>query len=71
MSENVTPYNQNLAWKCRELNRAEVIHTSWSSKGIIKLRHTANEQPISIDHEDRTAALYPDFVFKTKTEFER
>ena len=42
VSENLTPYNQHLAWQCRELKRAGVIHSSWSSKGIIKLRHAAN-----------------------------
>ena len=52
VSENLTPYNQHLACKCRELKRAMVIHNSWSSKGIIKLRCTANECPIPIDHEN-------------------
>ena len=66
MSENLTPYKHHLAWKCREMKRAGVIHSSWSSKGIIKLSRTANERPISIDHEDRIAALYPDFVFKKR-----
>ena len=26
VSENLTPYNQRLAWKCRELKRAKKIH---------------------------------------------
>ena len=66
MSENVTPNNQHLAWKCRELKRAGVIHSSWSSKDIVKLRRTANERPIPIDHEDRIAALYPHSVFSQR-----
>ena len=66
VSENLTPYNQHLASKCRELKRAGVIHSSWSSKGIINLRRTANEHPIRIDHEDTIAALYPDFVFNQR-----
>ena len=69
VSENLTPYNQHLASKCRELKRAGVIHSSWSSKGIIKLRRTANERPIPADHEDRIAALYPDFVFNQRQNF--
>ena len=69
VSKNVTPYNQHLAWKCRELKRAGIIHSSCSSKDIIKLGLTANERPISINHENRIAALYPDFVFKQKTKF--
>ena len=74
VSENLTPYNQHLAWKCRELKRAGIIHSSWSSKGIVKLRRTANantkhEHPIPTDHEDRIAALYPDFVFNQRQNF--
>ena len=69
MNKNVTPYNQHLAWKCRELKRAGVIHSSSSSKDIIKLRRTVNERPISINHENRNAALYPDFVFNQKQNF--
>ena len=45
-SENLTPCNQYLAWKFRELKTAGVINISWNSKGIIKLRRTANERPI-------------------------
>ena len=28
-SENLTPLNQLLAWKCRELKRASMIQSSW------------------------------------------
>ena len=65
-SENLTHYNQRLAWKCRELKRASKIHSSWSSKGIMKLRHTMNEHPISIMHDSDIADLYPDFVFRER-----
>ena len=30
-SENLTPTNQLLAWKCRELKRAFMIHSTWSA----------------------------------------
>ena len=66
VSENLTPYNQHFAWKCRELKIAGLIHSSWSSKGIINVKHTANERPISTDHEDRISALYPNFVFNQR-----
>ena len=65
-SKNLTPYDQHLAWK---LKKAGVIYSSRSSKGIIKLRHTGNEHPISIYHEDRIAALYLDFIFKQRHNF--
>ena len=41
-SENLTPYNQKLPWKRWELKRAGKIHSTWSSKGVIKLRRTMN-----------------------------
>ena len=65
-SENLTHYNQRLAWKCKELKRARKSHSSWSSKGIVKLRHTMNERPISTMHDSDIIGLYPDFVFKER-----
>ena len=64
-SENLTPFNQHLAWKCGELKRAGKIHSSWSCKGVIKLKQTMNEKAISILH-DQIADLYPVFEKKTK-----
>ena len=61
----LTPYNQYLAWMCRELKRAR-IHSCWSSKGVVKIRRTMNERAISISHESDIKALYPDLVFKEK-----
>ena len=63
--KNLTPYNQYLAWMCRELKRAR-IHSCWSSKGVVKIRRTMNERAISISHESDIKALYPDLVFKEK-----
>ena len=63
-SENLTPFNQRLAWKCREVKRAGEKHSSWSCKEVIKLRQTMNEKAISISHDNQIADLYPDFVFK-------
>ena len=62
-SEKLTPYNERLPWKCGELKRAGKIHSTWSSKEILKLRPTMNERPISIKHDSDIADLYPDFVF--------
>ena len=64
ISENLTPLNQRLAWQCRELKRARLIHSCWSSKGVVKIRRTMNERALSIDSEKDLTVLYPDFVFK-------
>ena len=62
-NENLTPYNQKLAWKCRELKRAEKTHSTRSRKGVIKFRCTMSERAISIEDEIEPLDLYPDFVF--------
>ena len=31
VSKNLTPYNQHLTWKCKELNQAGEIHSCWSA----------------------------------------
>ena len=64
--ENLTPYNQHLPWKCRELKRAKKIHKVWSMKGVIKIRwyyQSPNEQTYSI-YNDEIRYLFPDFIFK-------
>ena len=57
VSENLTPYNQHLAWMCRELKRGKKICNCCTSKGIIKSKRTINEQLISIDHESEIKSL--------------
>ena len=66
VSENLSPFNERLAWKCKELRQASKIHSAFSSKGIVKIRHTMNERPISIEHDRDLTWLYPDFIFKEK-----
>ena len=63
-SENLTPFNQHLAWQCRKLKRAKLIHSWWSLKSVVKIRYTMNERALSIDSEKDLIVLYPDFVFK-------
>ena len=47
-SANLTPLNELLAWKCRELKRVSMIHSIWSVKGMIRIRRTANEKALPI-----------------------
>ena len=63
-SENLTPTNQLLAWKCRELKRASMIHSTWSAWGMIKRRRTANERALSIKNDNDVKSVNPDFVFR-------
>ena len=45
-SENLTPFNQHLAWKRHELKRAKKIHSSWSSKRVVKMKWIMNKKAI-------------------------
>ena len=65
-SENSTPTNQLLAWKCRELKRAPMIHSTWSARGVIRTRRTANKSALSIKNDNDLKSLYPDFVFRDR-----
>ena len=65
-SENLTPLNQSLVWKCRELKRASMIHSTWSTRGVIRIRRTANEKALSIKNDNDLKSLYPDFVFRDR-----
>ena len=58
VSENLTPYNQRLAWKCRELKRAKKIHKVWSMKGVSKL----DDHPMS-DHTPFIMMMILDIYF--------
>ena len=64
ISENLTPFNQYLAGQCRDLKRARLIHSSWSLKGVVKIRRTMNECTLSIDSKKDLTVIYHDFVFK-------
>ena len=57
ISKNLNPFNQCLAWQCRELKRARLIHSCWSSKSAVKIRHTMNERALSIESEKDLTVL--------------
>ena len=65
-SENLTPTNQLLAWKCRELRRVSMIHSAWSAWGVIRIRRTANERALSIKNDNDLKSIYPDFLFRNR-----
>ena len=65
-SENLTPTNQLLAWKCSKLKRASMIHNTWSPHGVIRIRRTANERALSVKNDNDLKSLYLDFVFRDR-----
>ena len=65
-SENFTPLNELLAWKCRDLKRASMINSTWNVWGVIRIRRTANERALLIKNYADLKSLYPDFVFRDR-----
>ena len=65
-SKNLTLTNQLLAWKCRELKSASMIHSTWSARRVIRIRRTANERALSSKNDNDLKSLYPDFVFRDR-----
>ena len=55
-----------LDWKCMYLKRASKINSTFSSKGIVKISHAMNEQPIPTEYNIDLKILYPNFVLKEK-----
>ena len=41
-----------MVWKCLELKKASKVHSSWSSKGILKFYSTINERANSVMYEN-------------------
>ena len=58
---NLSPFNQRLAWQCRELRKAYKIQIIF-----VKICHEIHEWPISIENYNDLILLYPNFVFKEK-----
>ena len=65
-SKNLTPTNQLLTWKCRELKSVSMIHSTWSTRGVVRIRRTANERALSIKNDNDLKSLYTDFVFRDR-----
>ena len=66
ISKDLTPYNQHIAWKCRERKRAGKINNCCSTNGVVKLGRTINERPIAITHNTDIVSLCIDFFSKRK-----
>ena len=62
-SKNLTLLNQLLGWKCRELKRASMIHSTWSAWGVIRIRRTSNERAQSIKNDNDLNYLYIQILY--------
>lgn len=60
LSDNLTPFNQQLAWMCKEFMKQAGKIQKRSSKGIVKLTRSVNEQSMSVLNTIEVRHVYPD-----------
>ena len=63
ISENLTNYNNMLAYKCRKLKRAEAILNTYTRDGVVTISIKENEKPKKILHMQTLYDLFPEFDF--------
>ena len=64
INENLTSYNNKLAYHCRQLKRARLVHNTYTADGIVHLVRTRTERAFKIHHKCKLMELYPDFDFE-------
>ena len=63
ISENLTNYNNMLAYKCRKLKRAKAIHSTFTRDGVVTIGIEENGKPKKILHMHTLYELFPEFDF--------
>ena len=63
INENISPYFNHLAYRCRVLQRAKKISSHYFLNGKLYIVRTPGERSINISHIDNILNLYPDFEF--------
>ena len=66
VNENLTTYNQQLAFNCRKLKREKLISKTYSSNGIIHIVQILSNKPIKVFHQSKLEELFPDFNFNSQ-----
>ena len=64
INENLTNYNNKLAYNCRKPKRKKLINKCFTIDGIVHLQRTEGERPKKILHMSVLQELYPHFNFE-------
>ena len=62
-SENLTPMNESIAYRCRKLRCSGLIHGCFSRDGIVRIKCKEKDRPAKIFYMDKLHGLFPDFDF--------
>ena len=63
MNENLTNFNNQLAFSCHKLKREKLISNTYSWNGIIHIVQIHGNKPIKVFHQSKLDGLFPDFNF--------
>ena len=61
--ENLTEYNNTLAFYGRKLKRAGLINSTYTLNSTVHILRTVGERPIKIFHMSKLLESYPNFQF--------
>ena len=62
-NENLTEYNNTLAFYGRKLKRASLINSTYTLNGTMQILRAIGERPIKVFHMSKLLELYPNFEF--------
>ena len=62
-NENLTEYNNTLAFYGRKLKRAGLINSTCTLNGTVHILRTVRERHVKVFHMSKLLELYPNFNF--------
>ena len=65
-NEDLTEYNNTLAFYGRKLKRAGLLNSTYTLNGTVHILRTVGERPIKVFHMSKLYELYPNCEFHNK-----
>ena len=63
LSQNLSDYNNKIAFHCRELRRKRLIDSTWAYGGKIFIKIQDNGNKEEIKHLSQLTRKFPDYIF--------
>ena len=62
--ENLTDYNNKLAFKCGKLKSASLVHSTFTRDGVVHIMKSDHSKYEKNTHMSKVVKLFPDFEFR-------
>ena len=65
INENLTNYNNKIAFYCRKLKKASLVEKCYSRDGVVHIatRDGLRDKATKVFHMNQLLELFPDFIF--------